>query len=400
MSITLDVATLSFMSLFIFALMGGLLLMMWLGYRKENVLLYWIGSYALCSLGLVGLLLRGAIPDALSVVGANTLLIAGFVTAWWGNQHFFGRRPSYALGIGFTLAVAAAMLFFIERTETNFIYRVQIMSAGLTIASLLSATALFTRSPPSMWLPQGLAIFSHLSLAAFYALRLYTALHNDLPQGLMAPGQIGVLTYLLPTASCTLTAFAWTLLVHQRLRLRLVETHQFDMPTGALSRDMVSEIGAAEISRSRRHGNMLSVLMLDIDQIREVNQRHGQAAGNAWLRHLVMVARGVLRKEDQIGRLGGDDFCVILPQTDPHGAALLAERIRQSVEALPLTFGASLIPATVSIGVAALEPTDIAPDWERLTANADMALHDAKRMGRNRVALATAETALRLSGRS
>ncbi len=185
--------------------------------------------------------------------------------------------------------------------------------------------------------------------------------------------------------------------MNQRLRLRLIETHQIDLATGALNRDSLAETGAAEISRSRRHGNLLSVLLLDIDHFRRINERHGQAVGNAWLGHLVTVARGVLRQEDRIGRLAGDEFCVILPQTDPHGAALLAERIRLAIEATPLQTGSGTFPATVSIGVAALEPNDIAPDWERLCASADMALHDAKRMGRNRVAIATAETALRLS---
>ncbi len=397
MSITLDVTTLSFMSLLIFGLMCGLLLMMWLGDRNETALLFWIASYFLPSLGLAGLLLRGTIPDILSIVGANTVLIAGFVLAWWGNQHFFNQRPSYAWGIGIILAILVGSIIFYGPGQENFVKRVMVISALLSLISLINALSLTKRTPPSMWPAQGLAIVAYLSIASFYALRFFLASRQDIPPGLFASGWLGVITFLLPTAGSALIAFAWILLVNQRLRLRLIETHQIDLATGALNRDSLAETGAAEISRSRRHGNLLSVLLLDIDHFRRINERHGQAVGNAWLGHLVTVARGVLRQEDRIGRLAGDEFCVILPQTDPHGAALLAERIRLAIEATPLQTGSGTFPATVSIGVAALEPNDIAPDWERLCASADMALHDAKRMGRNRVAIATAETALRLS---
>lgn len=407
MSITLDVTTLSVMSLLIFSLMSALLMMMWLGDRKETAPLYWIGGYLLVSLGLVGLLLRGVIPDIASIVGANTAFIAGYLLTWWGNLSFTGQRPPYTLGAAAIAATSLGLLFFIGPGEENFLSRVIITSGLLALISLLAAIALMRRLPPSMWLPRGLAITSYLILGAFYTLRLFLAWRHAIPQGLMANGSLAILTFLLPTASSVLTGFAWILLVNQRLRLRLLETHQIDQRTGALSRDSLAETGDAEISRCRRHGNMLSVLLLDIDHFRRINERHGHAAGNAWLRHLVTVTRGVLRQEDRIGRLAGDEFCVILPQTDPHGAALLAERIRLAIENTPLRLGkpglpgnpGNIVPASVSIGVAALEPNDIAPDWERLTAAADMALHDAKRLGRNRVAISTPETALRLSTR-
>ena len=405
MSIPLDVTTLSFMSLLIFSLMSALLLLMWLGDRKETALLFWIGGYLLVSLGLIGLLLRGAIPDFVSIVLANTVIVTGLVLAGWGNQYFFRQKPYYGLGAALIAVTAFGLTVFAGPGEENFLIRVIVVSTALTLISLACALSLARRLPPSMWPAQGLAILSFLALAVFYGLRLYFALRHSMPQGLFASGHLSILTYLLPTASSVLTAFAWILLVNQRLRLRLLETHQIDQRTGALSRDSLAETGDAEISRCRRHGNMLSVLMLDIDHFRRINERHGHASGNAWLRHLVTVTRGVLRQEDRIGRLAGDEFCVILPQTDPHGAALLAERIRLAIENTPLPLGrptmpgnsGTIVPATVSIGVAALEPNDIAPDWERLTAAADMALHDAKRLGRNQVAISTPETALRLS---
>lgn len=141
----------------------------------------------------------------------------------------------------------------------------------------------------------------------------------------------------------------------------------------------------AEQQRSRG-----ALLMVDIDHFKRVNDHYGHLAGDHVLRHMVGVLRQRLRASDVLGRYGGEEFMVLLPGTDLHGAAQLAEHLRQAVQAAPCEWQGQHIPFTVSIGVAASAdtPADPSRTSEALLQAADQALYRAKDDGRNRVALA------------
>ena len=141
----------------------------------------------------------------------------------------------------------------------------------------------------------------------------------------------------------------------------------------------------AEQQRSRG-----ALLMVDIDHFKRVNDHYGHLAGDHVLRHIVGVLRQRLRASDVLGRYGGEEFMVLLPGTDLHGAAQLAEQLRQAVQAAPCEWQGQHIPFTVSIGVAASAdtPADPSRTSEALLQAADQALYRAKDDGRNRVALA------------
>lgn len=141
----------------------------------------------------------------------------------------------------------------------------------------------------------------------------------------------------------------------------------------------------AEQQRSRG-----ALLMVDIDHFKRVNDHYGHLAGDHVLRHIVGVLRQRLRASDVLGRYGGEEFMVLLPGTDLHGAAQLAEQLRQAVQAAPCEWQGQRIAFTVSIGVAASAdtPADPSRTSEALLQAADQALYRAKDGGRNRVALA------------
>ena len=141
----------------------------------------------------------------------------------------------------------------------------------------------------------------------------------------------------------------------------------------------------AEQQRSRG-----ALLMVDIDHFKRVNDHYGHLAGDHVLRHIVGVLRQRLRASDVLGRYGGEEFMVLLPSTDLHGAAQLAEQLRQAVQAAPCEWQGQRIPFTVSIGVAASAdtPADPSRTSEALLQAADQALYRAKDDGRNRVAVA------------
>ena len=141
----------------------------------------------------------------------------------------------------------------------------------------------------------------------------------------------------------------------------------------------------AEQQRSRG-----ALLMVDIDHFKRVNDHYGHLAGDHVLRHIVGVLRQRLRASDVLGRYGGEEFMVLLPSTDLHGAAQLAEQLRQAVQAAPCEWQGQRIAFTVSIGVAASAdtPADPSRTSEALLQAADQALYRAKDDGRNRVVLA------------
>ncbi len=141
-----------------------------------------------------------------------------------------------------------------------------------------------------------------------------------------------------------------------------------------------------EVSRSARYGRDLSILLLDIDHFKKVNDEHGHAAGDAVLRAVAQRVLGALRSCDTLCRYGGEEFCAILPETNGTGAVRAAERVRYAVECSPFEVGSTGLTVTVSVGTSAWKGTRGA-DPPDLLLMADRALYVAKRDGRNRVHL-------------
>lgn len=173
----------------------------------------------------------------------------------------------------------------------------------------------------------------------------------------------------------------------KRLEAALLHRASTDELTGIANRGTFLTALAAEFARSQRHQRSLSVMMIDIDHFKSVNDRHGHAAGDAVLRSAASAWRNALRQEDMIGRMGGEEFAVVLPETGASGAAQLAERMRlcaaHLVTPLPDALSPGIISFTCSIGFATLDGCE--RDHEELLARADMALLEAKSRGRNRV---------------
>jgi two-component system, cell cycle response regulator len=163
-----------------------------------------------------------------------------------------------------------------------------------------------------------------------------------------------------------------------------------DALTGAHNRRYFVRYLGAELKRARRFGTDLSLLAIDVDHFKQINDKYGHAAGDAVLQKLVKrIQKSLPRDYDWCARLGGEEFAVVLPQTDLAGAAVVAERLRKAVEELPIHLSRGVRSITVSIGVSGLQvmPTRDATTADLLLADADRYLYKSKEGGRNRVSL-------------
>ncbi|HYD67671.1 diguanylate cyclase [Azospirillum sp.] len=168
----------------------------------------------------------------------------------------------------------------------------------------------------------------------------------------------------------------------ERSNRELERLAMMDALTGIANRRHFFAMAEREVALARRHQRPLGVLMLDIDHFKEINDHHGHAAGDEVLKQVARVALSVLRATDHIGRIGGEEFAVLLPDSDMDGAVATAERLREAIEGAALSIGAD-VHCTVSVGVAEWAPRDAS--IEAALNRADAALYRAKREGRNRM---------------
>lgn len=169
-----------------------------------------------------------------------------------------------------------------------------------------------------------------------------------------------------------------------QVQLRYQATH--DILTGVMNRAEMLRVCGQEINRALRLGTPLGLLMIDLDQFKQVNDRFGHLCGDDVLRSVTESVACNLRPYDALGRYGGEEFLVILPASDIEHCAAAAERIRVAIESRPVQLQETLARVTASFGVTVLDPrTDT--DQRQIIARADTALYQAKRNGRNCVAV-------------
>jgi len=191
--------------------------------------------------------------------------------------------------------------------------------------------------------------------------------------------QIGMSTVLI--ASCLFAYRRWQ--DQMTLLGMLNETVRNDSLTGILNRNSMDTELEKELSRARRYQSHTSVLMIDIDHFKTINDLYGHKTGDRVIQQVVKCITDSIRVSDTLGRYGGEEFMVVLPQTTQDEASVVAERIRTKVLDTPLEEDGEQIVSSISIGVAEYNPTVDTAD--KLIDHSDQALYCAKHAGRNQV---------------
>ncbi|MGH2994898.1 MAG: GGDEF domain-containing protein [Gaiellaceae bacterium] len=200
--------------------------------------------------------------------------------------------------------------------------------------------------------------------------------------GLLSLGAAGAALWDRSPVLVVLTLLPLALAYRSLAIPALVEATRIEPKTGLYNLRHLRAILEQELNRAARFDRWVAILMVDVDHLREINTRHGHLAGDRALRTVADALRRATRDYDVAARFGGDEFCVLLPETDLEGALVVAERVRALVE---LETRAADVPVTVSLGTAAHRGRGTTPD--ELIALADRAAYRAKFSGRNAVAV-------------
>lgn len=203
--------------------------------------------------------------------------------------------------------------------------------------------------------------------------------HYNVPPHIQTVTYFGALAVLLTNS----IGFVLMQMEHAISKQHHIAIH--DQLTGLYNRyallDMLDFLGA----QSRRSGKPLAMLMLDIDYFKLVNDQHGHLVGDEVLRQVAQRAKNRLRQSDVMTRYGGEEFLALLPETDQEAAIVVAQDIRQAIEAHPMVVGCAEIPITISIGVHAGVFGNAPDAADAMMSASDWALYQAKEQGRNRV---------------
>ncbi len=225
----------------------------------------------------------------------------------------------------------------------------------------------------------GLALFSVLVLiwGGGFLMEPTTPVYKIQPGDGLVIGFVG---------NCFAAAFGATnflLMCNDEFNARLQTLIGTDPLTGIANRRKLMERGEEEVARAHRYGHPLTVVMIDLDHFKALNDTFGHAAGDRALRDAAQACEAALRDIDLVSRSGGEEFAILLPQTPLVQGLEVAERLRQAVEQIDLQWGTAKVPVTASLGVAELHPEDASID--QVIARADRALYRSKAEGRNRV---------------
>jgi diguanylate cyclase len=334
-------------------------------------------------LGLTYLFVTPTYASKFAVVLGASLIAASVALQFSGIQAFKGGRTYKWLAVVFVALVALQNVWF-EFVYPSIGYRTVANSLifALGYAACARVLLVHVESPlrSALW-------FTGLSFALLSVVLLIRAIVISQSQletyGIYASTPVNPPTFLIACIVQLCVTFGFLLMLNHQLVAEIQKLASRDMLTGAYNRRRLNEEFTRLQSRSERTGDTFSVMLLDVDDFKSINDTLGHLAGDEVLRKLTNTAQKSIRVEDYFARYGGDEFCILLPSIGVAEAYPLAERLRKTYAATPMHFAGKAINSTISIGVA--DSSQVGLLFESLMAAADQALYQAKQAGRNKV---------------
>lgn len=376
--------TLVILSSILAALVTAVLFVMWHFNRNIPGLRLWMLSFLCAFVFSTSLLLREQLPEAVSVaISQGAVSLAAYLCLLGSRAYMCRRAVSHAYA---AVAIGALVLGAIYFTVVQPHLGMRFVFAGLGagVFFLLTARTLAqgdVRLAPARYLFAVAAVVHGL----FLLLRplLFRLGTGEGPLDGVLVARLSQFVVLESVVALVLFAFGTLMLANEHIANELRHLAEVDPLTNVFNRRaFLTLLDKAMSNAQRTGGSGLPVLVMDLDHFKKVNDTWGHQCGDEVLRHFVLLANRCLRREDVLGRLGGEEFAIALPNAGYEGACTVAERLCAMVAAQPMPTDRGAISITVSIGVTLSMPGETP---EAALQRADEAMYLAKKRGRNRV---------------
>jgi len=368
-------------------LVDGMLLLLYRSlpadYRPS--LRWWLAGAVLGPIGFLILVLGDASAVPRDVVLAHVVSAAALACSAVALRMFHSapQRRGQLLAAVFLVALDSVYWTFLEpsvhwRTVTLAVLYAFLMGSN--------ARAIFRHGGPSGAIPSatgavfaiGAALMASRCLMALFSLQPAQAMvFPTAPAAVLPFGLFGVLPLL--------STVGFLLMCTERSQAELERAAHMDYLTGICNRRAIEDLARRAIAAARRHGMPMAIAIVDVDHFKRINDQHGHECGDQALVEAVRRLRESLRAEDLVGRLGGEEFVAVMPNTDGVAALAAAERVRAAFAETPMKIGGHEIAVTITAGVAVLTAED--QQFSHLLRRADRAMYAGKNAGRNQVML-------------
>lgn len=352
------------------------------GDRKRDGMGKWAAAMLLETLTWTLIAARGTIPDVFSIIVANGFKAAShalILAAIYEFQQRQAPRWQYLAPVALTLVMAAILAGDIRGRFIwgGLIYGFQMV---LIARALLSDQETLAGRAWRLLFGGIVMIVLVLGLRAVVALTGHVELAQ--PQGAIAPHPVQIISFIAVMATALIGSIGFVLMVKERTDREIMHLAMTDSLTQVPNRRALME--HAGHAMARRSGSPLALLMIDVDHFKRINDTHGHPTGDEVLRKIAGRLAARLRGQDLLGRYGGEEFCVIAPDTDTGGALTLAESLRETIASTTFNTECGELSVSISIGVSHCPP-NVTRELKEVLAEADAALYAAKQTGRNKV---------------
>lgn len=348
----------------------------------------WASALALESLAWLLIILRGSIPDLLSIAVPN-LLLATAQAMKLAALYAYRKQPSPMLQCLLPVGLVALLLIVLPYEASR--YRMGLCSLIFATQFVLILRVLMrdevSRAGRAWWLLFGATALILPLLLMRAAVTLFGTMEFVVtPQSPISPNPLQIAVFVGLTTLNLLGAMGFVLMIKERADREIRMLAMTDTLTKALNRRAFLEQAEKHIAAALRHRMPLSLLMIDIDHFKNINDTYGHPAGDQVLIKVTERLTALLRKEDTLARYGGEEFCILLPATQEAGAFSLAEKLRRAIEAMQIDIDEKKISITISIGLTVCDTQcrGCHQDVNAMLQDADRALYLAKQKGRNR----------------
>ena len=377
-----DLKTIIFMSMLLTFMLSMLLAITRTHHKEVHGPGYWAVGNLVIGLGMVLVLIQLDAPKVIFL--PSMALIGGGLSLYInGIQAFIGRKPDHRIPI-IVFGLLALIDAYFMLIRHDMLLAIVLSALIFSAIYFYSARLTFSRDEGVVgnlfWIVSSLYLLMALLMLgrAVYASQASAEVFES-----FATWPINAYTFMLGAVSQFFISSLFVLMLSYKLNQSLESIATIDGLTSILNRRGLEDAALKMQDMCKRINLSMTVILIDIDHFKKVNDKYGHLTGDDVLRHIAKVVAGILRSSDVFGRYGGEEFCAFLPNTTESDAIGLAERIRAGVEASPLKLDRGAIKTTISIGVA--DSVRAGYDFKGLVAAADGALYSAKNGGRNQV---------------